>query len=224
MIGRGLSLVVLMALLTPLTVSAEREWPKYGVMSLEDFQAYFRPGNYLAFMDELQITRRDTLISVDWYEEEDGTHFSSTWSVLGVAENLLRDGDAPFAKTKGLPSEMTMVWQPSSRSFGFEISADEFDDEPDLSRVWLSLNDDPAISPNDVEYGSSEDYFDEAYEQTDGACCLSDDEYREVSIGAFRFNCSFVAHKTWEVMCIDRHVATGYTWRTFYARLDDSIG
>ncbi len=117
-----------------------------------------------------------------------------------------------------------MVWQPSSRSFGFEISADEFDDEPDLSRVWLSLNDDLAISPNDVEYGSWEAYFDEAYEQTDGACCLSEDEYREVSIGAFRFNCSFVAHKTWEVMCIDRHVATGYTWRTFYARLDDSIG
>ena len=218
------SIVMVVAVSSP--ASAEPDWPGYGVLTLEDYKAYFQPGRYLAFMDELQITRRDMLHSVDWHEDDETGKptFRSTWSALSVAENLLTDREEPYAKSVSEPRSATMTWQPYSSSFGFVVTAEEVEDEVDDLPIWLSNDTDLSISPGDVKWGVSEDYYELAHEQTGGACCLSDEEYDIVSIGEFTFNCSFVAHKTWEVMCIDRHVDTGYYWRTFYTRLEDSIG
>lgn len=221
---RAVFLALISSLAAFQAAHAEDDWPSYGVMTLEDHKAYFRPGAYLAYMDQLDITRRDVLHEIDWSEENGETIVTQTWSTVSVAENLLSAEPQPFVKMSYDAGPASMSWQPFRSGFIFTVNQNEvFDGEKDTP-VWLSENEDLVIRPDDVEWGTEAAYYDEAYEETGGACCLSREEYEEVTAGAHVSSCSFVAHKTWEIMCISRHLETGTTWRTFFTRLEDAIG
>ncbi|MGB3624646.1 MAG: hypothetical protein WA989_02390 [Henriciella sp.] len=221
---RVLVAAILISAMAVVPAAAQDAWPSYGVMKLEDHKAYFQPGAYLSYLDEFDITRRDVLLDVQWEETHGQTVVTQTWSSLSVSENHLVDDPKPFAKMLFKPQPSPSTWQAFRSGFSYSVSEREVFDGEAETRVWLSDNDDLTIQPDDVEWGSETEYFDAAFQQTEGACCMSREDYAKIAIGDHVTNCSFVAHKTWEVMCISRHVASGYTWRTFVTRLEDAIG
>lgn len=204
--------------------AAEETWPSYGVMNLEDHKAYFRPGVYLAFMDELQITSRDVMSASEWTEEDGKTSWTQTWSSVSISENLLGSTPQSYTKIIYRPNTSTMTWQGDRPNFLFSLAPEDVYGADDNGEVWLSDNDEFDIRPGDVEWGLESDYYDAAYEWSGGECCLSREEYERVVIGEHAMTCSFVAHKTWDVMCVSRHLATGMSWRTFITRLEDAVG
>ena len=213
--------VVLMGL-TGLVASAQAQgWPKYGVMTLEDHKAYFTEGAFASYSPEFEQYGREILIEADYDETGTKALLNATWAGVFVYSNLLPDTDYEFAKTRIENFQRSVFWNAQRKSWIVDIEPQDVSDVG--GEVWLSHDNDLAISPDDKQYGTESSYYDEAYALTGGACCLSQEEYDAVTIGRTVETCSFINHQAWDVVCYYNHQKSGNRYRYYYKRMHSGI-
>ena len=200
----------------------EEQWPSYGIMNWEAHKSYFRQGAYSYYMPSYDVYGQFTYTQID-YTEDGGTFLrSSEYSAFEVSENIIPSRGLPYMK-EVYDDQDELKWQPGNNSFVYEFTDEEFD-AGYSGEIWLSNDRFIKLTKDDVRVGTPSEFYDEAIEATEGACCLTDEEHRFITVGTNTEQCFFVEHKQYDVLCHFRNLNSGYVNRVYYVRMQDAIG
>ncbi|MEM9054389.1 MAG: hypothetical protein AAGB16_03605 [Pseudomonadota bacterium] len=202
----------------------EREWPKFGVMSLADYQAYFTPGTYRTYNIEFDSYGSETISEINFASDEEVPVMNWQASALYVSDNLIPSIQQPYIKTVTPAYVFAPKWDESRKRFYYEVTQSGLQEGLTGDTVWLSEDKDVTVSPGDVSFGNEDVYYDRAEQETNGACCYSDEEFEQIHIGEHSLNCGFVAHPSWDVLCYFRSPGNASVDRVYYKRMDFAIG
>lgn len=199
------------------------DWPSYGVMDRAALEAYFTPGLFRTHSPYYDSYGSETLKRFDFVEEDGVTYLYQEGRSLGVIDNLLPSQEHEFSKSVTPQWSFKSRWDDFNKRSVYKQTQDDFQNDANETRIWLSWDNDVRISPSDIEYGTEDKYFDDAMAETNGECCLSHEEYESVTVGSHSTSCAFVAHPVWDVRCYYRHMESGFQWNQFYTRLDEGV-
>ena len=197
-------------------------WPSYGILGLDDHKAYFREGTYSYYSPDYDMRGQSTYSSIAYSERSGERIRSSEYAAIDVYENILPSRPQAYSK-EVYENRGHAIWEPAKKVFISELSNEDFDNGPS-GEVWLSDSDFASVTKDDVRFGTISKYYDAAFDETDGACCLTDEQHRSISVGKTAEQCFFIEHKTYEVKCNFRHLRSGFLRSVYYVRMKEAIG
>jgi hypothetical protein len=209
-----------------LTANADTEkpdWPNYGVMDRAALEAYFNPGIYRIYTPEFESNGSETIVRHEFVEEDGDINLYWESSSIFVEKTDLSSVERPFIKSVSDISLGITRWDQVNKRLSYRQDKEDIDASMSDRTIWMSWDDDVRLSPNDIEYGPQDKYYKDAYENTEGDCCYSEDEYVSLVAGMNTINCAFIAHPTWDIRCIFRNVKSQYYWTQFYSRLEEGV-
>jgi hypothetical protein len=217
---RAIVLFLGLSLCAPLALADDAP-RKPGLMDLEDHKAFFRPGKYLSYDPDYDEYTRSTYSRVEFATEEGIT--TSRWRSSSVSTMpAVRPGEeGMFLKLRARNLTDVGIWDDRTGAFHYDNTLEEL--YPDIE-AFLSSDAELQINPEDVAVGSVDDYFDDAVEQTDGECCLDDDQYQEAFLGPSTTRCAWLPEDhEWDVICNYRYINSGERRRAYIRREVDAI-